>query len=182
MAGLGCPHEAPPTARRDGNAREPNHPRAPRGTPLSAYFDSGIITKWYLPEPDSAAALRLRARFVPPAVLTHLHRVELVTAWHLKVFRRELDLDSARQALGDLESDVEAGVWEAPEYDLGDVHSRAESLARQHAATLGTRTLDILHVAAAVLVGARDFITGDRRQASLAEACGLEVSRYRSRS
>lgn len=135
-----------------------------------------------MPEPDSAAALRLRARFAPPAVLTHLHRVELVTAWHLKVFRREIDLATVGRALGDLESDVEAGVWEAPDYDLADVHARAEILARQHAATLGTRTVDILHVAAAVLLGARHFVTGDRRQASLAEAAGVEVSRYRPRS
>lgn len=135
-----------------------------------------------MPEPDSPAALRLRARFVPPAVLTHLHRVELATAWHLKVFRRELDLATVGHALVDLESDIEAGVWGAPEYDLADVHSRAEILARKHAATLGARTLDILHVAAAVLVGARNFVTGDRRQASLAAAAGLEVTQYRPRS
>lgn len=114
-------------------------------------------------------------------MLTHLHRVELATAWHLKVFRRELDLATVGRALGDLESDVEAGIWDAPDYDLAEVHSRAEILARQHAATLGTRTLDILHVAAAALVGARNFITGDGRQASLAEAAGLDVIRYRGK-
>ncbi|MGH7896322.1 MAG: type II toxin-antitoxin system VapC family toxin [Candidatus Binatia bacterium] len=115
-------------------------------------------------------------------MLTHLHRVELVTAWHLKVFRRELDLAIVVRALDDLESDVEVGVWEVPPYDLADVHARAEILARRHAAALGTRTLDILHVAAAVVTGARDFVTGDRRQASLAEAAELKVTRYRPRS
>ncbi len=104
-----------------------------------------------------------------------------MTAWHLKVFRREIDLATVGQALVDLESDIEAGVWVPPGYDLADVHSRAEILARRHAATLGTRTLDILHVAAAMLVGARTFVTGDRRQASLADAAGLEVTRYRPR-
>lgn len=115
-------------------------------------------------------------------MLTHLHRVELAAAWNLKVLRRELDLATVHLALADLESDVETGVWAAPGYDLAEVHSRAEMLARQYAATLGTRTLDILHVAAAVLIGAQNFVTGDRRQASLAEAVGLEVTRYRSRS
>ena len=114
-------------------------------------------------------------------MLTHLHRVELATAWHLKVFRRELDLATVGRALGDLENDVEAGVWEFPDYDLVNVHSRGEILARQHAAALGIRTLDILHVAAAVLLGALDFVTGDRRQASLAESIGLKVTRYRTR-
>jgi predicted nucleic acid-binding protein len=66
-----------------------------------------------------------------------------------------------------------------PPYDLADVHDFAETLVRRHAATLGTRTLDILHVAAALVAGVRDFVTGDRRQASLAEAAGLKVTRYR---
>jgi hypothetical protein len=123
--------------------------------------------------------LRLRARFDPPAVLTHLHRVELSAAWHLKAFRRELDRATVARALDDLESDVEAGVWAPPAYDLVEVHARAESLARDHAPTLGTRTLDILHVAAAVLLGAPHFVTGDRRQAALARAAGLEVTLHR---
>jgi hypothetical protein len=54
-------------------------------------------------------------------------------------------------------------------------------LARQHVAALGTHALEILHVAAAVVVGARAFVTGDRRRASLAEVAGLDVTRYRLR-
>lgn len=128
------------------------------------------------------AALRIRARYDPPAVLTHLHRVELATAWHLKVFRRELELETVVQALADLEQDVDAGVWEAPAYDLGDVHTRAERLARRHVAAIGARSLDILHVAAALALGIPDFVTGDRRQASLAKAAGLDVVVVASRS
>jgi uncharacterized protein len=114
-------------------------------------------------------------------VLTHLQRVELTTAWHFKVFRREIRLRTVLQALGDLEADVEAGVWGMPAYDLIDVHSRAETIAREHAASFGTRTLDILHVAAAVCLGVDDFVTADRRQASLAEAAGLRVTRLSAR-
>lgn len=44
---------------------------------MTVYFDSGLITKRYLPEPDSEAALKLRDRFEPPSPLTHLHRLEL---------------------------------------------------------------------------------------------------------
>lgn len=134
-----------------------------------------------MPEPDSSAALRLRDKFKPPAVLTPLHRVELITAWHLKIFRKEIDHAAVEQALGDLERDVAAGVWISPEYDLTDVHFRAEALAQEHAATLGTRTLDILHVAAAMALGSSSFVTGDNRQATLAKAAGLELTRYRSR-
>jgi hypothetical protein len=85
------------------------------------------------------------------------------------------------EALADLEEDVQAGVWEAPAYDLADVHATAERLARRHAAALGTRSLDILHVAAALALGANCFVTGDRRQASLARAANLEATLFLSR-
>jgi hypothetical protein len=102
--------------------------------------------------------------------------VELTTAWHSKAFRRELRLETVIQALADLDHDIEAGVWEPPAYDLADVHTRAEHLARRHAAVIGARTLDILHVAAALALGATRFVTNDRRQASLARAARLEAT------
>jgi predicted nucleic acid-binding protein len=142
---------------------------------VTPYFDSSVITKWYLPEPDSATALRLRARFAPPAVLTHLHRVELTTAWQQKVYRKELTASVVARALGDLDDDVAAGIWAAPAYDLADVHARAEALSRRHAATLGVRSLDILHVAAALALEAQQFVTSNNRQGLLAQAVGLEL-------
>ncbi len=94
-----------------------------------------------------SVALRLRERFAPPAVLTHLHRLELTTAWHLNIFRKELNLASVRLALDDLESDIDAGVWHTLNQEPAEVYTLAETLARRHAPSLGTRTLDTLHVA-----------------------------------
>jgi predicted nucleic acid-binding protein len=146
---------------------------------VTAYFDTSVVTKWYLPEPDSADALRIRQRFAPPAVLTHLHRVELATAWHLKVFRREISKGIVEQALGHVEDDVAAGLWELPAYDLVEVFAHAESLSRRHTSTLGVRSLDILHVAAALALSSSAFVTHDQQQASLAKAAGLRVTTLR---
>ena len=99
----------------------------------------------------------------------------------MKVFRGELHLQTVVQALADLEEDIAAGVWEPPTYDLGEVHTRAEQLARRHAAVLGIRSLDILHVAAALALGATRFITNDERQASLAKAVRLKATLLSSR-
>lgn len=142
---------------------------------MSAYFDTSIITKWYVPEPDSEAALRVRRRFVPPAALTHLHRVELSNAWHLKLFRKEMTKAAVALARADLQSDIDAGVWVVPAYDLLDVFRRAEEFSALHTPKLGVRSLDILHVAAAVELSARTFVTADERQAQLASACRLKV-------
>ena len=143
---------------------------------MKAYFDTSFITKWYLPEADSAKALRIRSRFAPPAALTHLHRLELVTAWQLKLFRREIPAQLVEGAWSDLEQDIADGVWELPAYDLAEVFSRAESLSRQYSSKLGTRSLDVLHVAAALALDAPAFVTADTRQAKLAKAAGLRTT------
>jgi predicted nucleic acid-binding protein len=51
----------------------------------------------------------------------------------------------------------------------------AERLSASHSEKLGTRSLDVLHVAAAVVLGAKEFHTFDTRQAKLAKAAGLKV-------
>lgn len=51
----------------------------------------------------------------------------------------------------------------------------AERLSAQHSEKIGTRSLDIMHVAAALVLGAQTFLTFEKRQASLARAAGLKV-------
>ena len=62
------------------------------------------------------------------------------------------------------------------EYDLSDVFRRAEELSSLHTPKLGARSLDILHVAAAIELSVKAFVTGDGRQAKLASACRLDVA------
>ncbi len=112
-------------------------------------------------------------------MITHLHRVELATAWRLKVFRGEIPPDVANRAEADLLHDIAAGVWASPSYVLSSVFDRAEALARSHSSSIGTRTLDALHVAAALELRTRSFVTADRRQAKLARAAGLRVTSLR---
>ncbi len=52
---------------------------------------------------------------------------------------------------------------------------KAENLSAQYACLVNCRTLDTLHVATALLLGFRDFVSLDRRQRSLAEHVGLRV-------
>lgn len=148
---------------------------------MSAYFDTGLVTKWYVPEADSAAAVRLRSRFAPPAWITPLHRIELASAWNLKVFRKELRADAVAAAMGDFEADLATGLFRVAAISMDEVCATGERLALAHAARLGTRSLDTLHVAAALLVGTTDFVTGDDRQAMLAQQVNLKVTRLRPR-
>jgi len=114
----------------------------------------------------------------PPVVLTHLHRVELVTAWHPQGLSPRNLLGIVEQAWGHVQADIAAGLWQPPAYDLVDVYSQAESISRRHTAIQGARSLDILHVAAAIIFGCDAFVDPRRpRQARLAKAAGLRVTR-----
>ena len=53
---------------------------------------------------------------------------------------------------------------------------KAALLSDRHGPMVGTRTLDILHVAAALVLDAKRFLTFDQRQHTLAKKAGLEVA------
>ena len=63
------------------------------------YFDSGVIVKLYVPEPNSADAIRLVTSAPPPAPLTDWQVLEVRNAVRLKRFRREITSAQLRAAL-----------------------------------------------------------------------------------
>jgi predicted nucleic acid-binding protein len=78
-------------------------------------------------------------------------------------------------SLGEFEKDVRDGILllrPLPER----VFERASQLARQTTARLGTRTADLLHVAAALELAADNLYTFDQQQRKLARAVGLKVN------
>jgi predicted nucleic acid-binding protein len=72
------------------------------------------------------------------------------------------------------ERDREARFW--IEVGLPEMaFERCIQLAKQHATRMGMGTLDTLHVASALELGAERFWTFDERQAKLAKAVGLKT-------
>lgn len=111
----------------------------------------------------------------PSVWLTPFHQVECAHAIVQQVFQRRISAAEADRAYDNFEIDRRAGLWlevVVPEaaFDL------AVELARRHVAKLGCRTLDTLHVACALELGATNFWTFDQRQERLAKAAGLSVS------
>jgi predicted nucleic acid-binding protein len=58
---------------------------------------------------------------------------------------------------------------------LAEVMIEAERLSALYSETLGTRSLNVLHVASALVLGRSEFLTFDNRQGALASAAGLKV-------
>jgi predicted nucleic acid-binding protein len=110
-----------------------------------------------------------------PVVLTSLGELELTNALELRVFRKEVDRRQFENARREFRRDIDEGVYSlAPLPEV--VFERARRMAQEYSARLGTRTLDILHVASALALGAESFYTFDARQQKLAAAEGLRTA------
>jgi predicted nucleic acid-binding protein len=78
-------------------------------------------------------------------------------------------------ALADLQTDLDTGAVVVVTADWPDVHRLAETISKRHTIAGGHRSLDILHVATALHLGAREFLTFDTNQRKLAAAEKLKV-------
>jgi len=139
---------------------------------LSAYADTSFLVSLYVPDANSVPAARHMSRARLPLWLTPLAELELTNAMELRLFRRELSPAEVEAALAALADDVANGVL-TPTPLPSTVFEKAREISRQHTARLGARTLDILHVASALALGARTFYTFDKSQRKLALAAGL---------
>lgn len=142
---------------------------------MDAYFDSAIIVKLYVQEASSPEAVQLVADRTAPYVLTRWQALEVKNAIRLKAFRAEIALGEMLQSIAAFEQDIATGRWQRPVCPNAAVEAKAEELSEAFSAILGCRTLDILHVAAALVVGAKEFVTFDARQGALASRIGLRV-------
>jgi predicted nucleic acid-binding protein len=139
---------------------------------MIGYADTSFLVSLYLPDIHSPAAwAAMKSR--PYLYLTPLHELELVNAIQLAVFRKLIRRAEANAVLRNFELD-RGGVFALTPIPI-ESYARAEQLARRHTPTLGTRSLDILQVATALVLKPDVFFTFDQRQRRLARAERLRV-------
>ena len=93
----------------------------------------------------------------------------------LPIFRKEVSAAQAQESITDFEKDLRDGILqlrrlEEPFFD------RARQLSLQTTAKVGTRTADLLHVAAALELGADFLYSFDQQQRKLAQAVRLKLN------
>ena len=139
------------------------------------YFDSGVLLK-HLPERTELAAGRgARPREWWSAADHGVAPIGDESGDRQKQGRAEITETERAQVLANFESDLTAGVFGGTSPAWAEVFTKAEGLASEHAATNLCRSLDTLHVALALALGATEFCTFDQRQATMAKAAGLPV-------
>jgi predicted nucleic acid-binding protein len=66
-------------------------------------------------------------------------------------------------------------IFYRPQINWSDAFTRSLELSKNHTKTIGSRSLDVIHVASALSMGADRFFTFDEKQSQLAAAAGLQT-------
>jgi len=141
---------------------------------MTTYIDSSVLVAVYVPERFSNAA-RQTVRTVPQVPFTQLHELEVPNAFELLVGRGSISREECRAIQVHLQEDLESQRLARVSLDLDRIFTSANDLSRTHTAKFFTRSLDLLHVAAARVMMCSVFASADDRQLAVAKATGLKV-------
>ena len=139
------------------------------------YFDTGVLLKLYLPEPHAAEAVAFVNATSGKPPVNPLHELEMRSALRQKAGRGELTQTEFDALIAQVESDLATGVHDRVTVSWPDVFATAEALSSAHGVSTLCRSLDTLHVALALELGATEFCTFDLRQSRMATAACLTV-------
>ena len=142
---------------------------------MSAYADTGFICSLYAPDAPTERAISRMDKQREAIRFTWLNQVEFRNALRLRVFRNEITPPQRDASINFLMADLTTGVFAFADPAQSSVLIEAERLSSIYSERLGTRSLDILHVAMAIVLGSACFLSFDTRQINLAKAVGLDV-------
>lgn len=141
---------------------------------MSAYADTSFLFSAYVVDSNTAKALPLIRSASFPILATPITEFELENAIWQRQFRRELTGTEVKRCLAAFRKDLTDSLFDLKPFSVEMIH-KASLISGRQTSRLGTRALDVLHVASAIVLGAEDFYTFDQNQAKLAAAEGLAV-------
>lgn len=142
---------------------------------MTTYVDSSVLVALYVPGRFSKRARTIVASLVR-APYTALHELELPNAFALMAGRAVISAGERTTIRLQLQEDVDSGRLASVAPDWADVFTVASAMSDSHTENVLTRSLDVLHVATARVLGCRRFVSADDRQLGLAKLAGITVT------
>lgn len=137
--------------------------------------DTSFLFSVYGNDTNSGRALDYLQNEGAPLAVSVFNGFELANAFRLAEFRGLIEGGNGERFIDQYRQDIAEGrIVEYP-CNLAEVLKRARELSASHTLTGGHRGFDILHVAAALEMGADMFLTFDRNQSLLATAEKLNI-------
>jgi predicted nucleic acid-binding protein len=142
------------------------------------YCDTSFLLPLYVYEAGtSEKAGRVAAAWKDAGWVSPIGELELTNAVCRKIFEKEISSDAGHHILRDFRQDLKSGIFRSSHLNLAVMFRDAAKLSWQHTPEGGHRSLDILHVSAAKLLGATRFLSFDVRLNRLAKAEGMKLMR-----
>ena len=141
------------------------------------YVDPSALARLYIHQEGSRELAAWRAKIRGALTVTHHGRTEIVNAICRAAFLGQLSPAALAETLADFRADFAAGHLHQADILWRAALNRATDLSQQYTPRLGTRSLDVLHVACALELNLRHFLTFDLRQQQLAAAATLKLVR-----
>ncbi len=138
------------------------------------YLDTSALVKLYIREPGSEDVQGWVISQDDPLPIWELQEMELVNALYIKVFQREISAEDAERQMERFRKRRREGFYFFPGLDRLTWIEKFFEIVRC-TQEIGSRTLDIQHVAYAVLLKPLQFVSYDERQRKVAEREGLNV-------
>lgn len=148
---------------------------------MNAFPDTSFLCALYRQQTNSKEAASHFAALPEALHVSALLLFEFRQSVRFQVFRQPQNprvgftRPEGLKALADLQSDLTSGAVVIAAVEWPEVCNLAERLSAQYVMQSGHRSLDVLHVATALQLGAREFLTFDGNQQALATAEGLTV-------
>jgi hypothetical protein len=140
------------------------------------YADSGFVVSLYRPTESLSRTARREIKRAPgPVILSPLSLLEIRNALNMAIARGEIG-EAARDAvMADIEERIAAGFFRMAQVSQAAIYTKAGELSDRHTPDCHARSLDLMHVATALLCKVRLFLSTDVRQCKVAQAEGLIV-------
>ena len=140
------------------------------------YADSGFVVSLYLTSEGISAQARQEVKRVSkPILLSPLSLLEIRNALNFGINRGEISGTQRDAVLTEIDAQIETGFFRLVEASQSSIYAKARELSNKHTPEFATRSLDLMHLAAALLSEARTFLTFDKRQIKAAIAEGLII-------
>lgn len=148
---------------------------------MIAFPDTSFLCALYRPQHNSQEAAECFKSLPEGLHVTTLLLYEFRQSVRFQVWLHARDKNKGfsradcDRALADLQADLDHGALIVVPAEWPDVFRLAEGFSKRHTAVSGHRSLDVLHVATAVHLAAKEFLTFDANQSRLAASEKLKV-------
>ena len=148
---------------------------------MIAYPDTSLLCALYRTQDNSERAVAYRRAMSEPLHVTRLLLWEFRQSVRFQAFRHSNNrnvgypLQEAEKMLSDLGDDMRDGLVTMVEIDFINILVTGERISKMRTFAGGHRSFDILHLATAIDLDAKEFLSFDANQNSLAAAEGLQT-------